>query len=162
MLTIRLATDDDFEAIWQIFHEVVQGGDVFAYTPDTSREEAYRVWMQLPKATYVALLDDTVVGSYYLKPNQPGLGSHVCNAGYMVGSAARGHGIGRKMCEHSQQEARKMNFRAMQFNLVIATNHEAIKLWQDLGFEIVGRLPQAFQHQHLGLVDALMMYKLLD
>src|SRR5436305_13454050 len=115
-----------------------------------------------PSATYVALAEGQMVGTYYLKPNQPGLGSHVCNAGYMVKGQARGQGVGRAMGLHSSLEARQAGFRAMQFNLVVATNEGAIKLWQDLGFSIIGTLPRAFNHRRLGLVDALVMYQLLD
>jgi ribosomal protein S18 acetylase RimI-like enzyme len=112
--------------------------------------------------TYVALDQGKIVGTYHIKPNHPALGAHVCNVGYMVSSNARSRGIGRAMCEHSQIEARKLGFRAMQFNLVVTTNTGAIKLWQDLGFSIVGTLPKAFRHKKRGLVDAFVMYKLLE
>ena len=102
-----------------------------------------------------------IVGSYYLKPNQPGLGSHVCNAGYVVAEVAWGQGIGTALCHHSQAQARAAGFRAMQFNLVVSTNHGAVYLWQKLGFTVVGTLPAAFNHRRYGYVDALVMYKLL-
>ena len=102
------------------------------------------------------------MGTYYIKANQPGLGSHVCNCGYMVCADARGKGIGRAMCEHSLVEARKLGFKAMQYNLVVSTNRGAIKLWQDLGFDIIGTLPGAFEHRHKGFVDAFVMYQWID
>jgi L-amino acid N-acyltransferase YncA len=159
-LTIRPATDSDAEAIWQIFHAVVAKGDTYAYAPETSREEALAIWLKAPTATFVAEDASGIIGTYYLKPNQPGLGSHVCNAGYMVAERARGRGVGREMCLHSQDAARALGFQAMQFNLVVSTN-PAVKLWQALGFTIVGTLPKAFCHRQLGLVDAYVMYKLL-
>lgn len=162
MLVIRRASDADFDAIWEIFHEVVSAGETYPFALETTKEEARAIWMQTPTATYVALTEGQMVGTYYLKPNQPSLGSHVCNAGYMVKGQARGQGVGRAMGLHSLQEARQVGFRAMQFNLVVATNQGAIKLWQDLGFSIVGTLPKAFNHRRLGLVDALVMYQLLD
>ena len=162
MLHIRKATDADFDAIWPIFHETVERGDTYAYPPNTDRAGGYNFWMEKPLATYVAVLEGQVVGTYYIKPNQIGLGDHVCNAGYMVGAQARGRGIARAMCEHSQDEARKLGFRAMQFNLVVSTNEVAVQLWLKMGYEIVGTLPQAFRHQELGFVDALVMYKLLE
>ena len=161
MLEIRKATDDDFDAIWPIFHEIVERGDTYAYPPDTDKAGGYKFWMEKPLATYVAVLDEQIVGTYYIKPNHPGLGDHVCNVGYMVGSQARGRGVARAMCEHSQTEARKLGFRAMQFNLVVSTNEVAVKLWQKMGYSIVGTLPQAFRHQTLGYVDAFVMYKSL-
>lgn len=120
-----------------------------------------RTWIEVPTATFVAVLDGKVVGTYFLKPNQPGLGSHVCNAGYAVASSARGKGIATLMCEDSQVQAVAMGFRAMQFNLVVATNERAVRLWQRLGFEIVGRLPGVFRHRQLGYVDAFVMFKTL-
>ena len=99
--------------------------------------------------------------SYFIKPNQPGQGAHVCNCGYVVAPTAQGQGVASLMCEHSQQQAVAMGFRAMQFNLVVATNEGAVRLWQRLGFRIVGTLPGAFRHRALGAVDAHVMYKAL-
>ena len=161
MLTIRQADTHEFDAMWPIIQNVLEAGDTYPYPPDTSREEAYTIWMELPRATYVAEEDDSILGTYYLKPNQPGLGSHVCNAGYMVRAEARGRGIGRAMCLHSQDEAKRLGFLAMQFNLVVSTN-PAVKLWSALGYERVGTLPKAFDHKQLGFVDALVMYRVLD
>jgi ribosomal protein S18 acetylase RimI-like enzyme len=118
--------------------------------------------MEKPKATYVAVLDENIMGTYYIKANQPGLGSHVCNCGYMVRNSARGKGIGRAMCQHSLSEARKLGFKAMQYNLVVSTNTGAVRLWQDLGFYIIGALPRAFNHREKGLVDAFVMYQWLE
>ena len=161
MLEIRQANDNDLDAIWPIFHEIIARGDTYPYPPETDKAAAYDIWMAKPLATYVALLDGQIVGTYYIKANQPGLGSHVCNAGYMVGTQARGRGVARAMCEHSLREAKKLGFRAMQFNLVVSSNEVAVNLWQRLGFSIVGTVPEAFHHQELGYVDALVMYKSL-
>ena len=161
MIDIRRAGENDWDQIWPIVHEVFQSGATYAYPPETDKEEAYQIWMASPTATYVALSDGQVVGTYYLKPNQPALGSHVCNAGYMVSSDARGRGIARKMCTHSLKEALTLGFRAMQYNLVVATNKFAIELWKSMGFEIIGTLPRAFNHKELGIVDAHVMYRLL-
>ena len=162
MLEIKLAQNDGFEAIWPIIHEVLRTGDTYPFAPETTREEAFQIWMKKPQATYVAYLDDEIVGTYYIKANQPGLGSHVCNAGYMVRAGARGQGIGKAMCKHSLGEARKLGFKAMQYNLVVSTNTGAVKLWQDMGFEIIGTLSKAFNHREKGFVDAFVMYQWLD
>ena len=156
-MVIRPATADDEDAIWALFREVARAGDVFAYDEATPREAVRQLWTP----AHVALLDGRVVGSYYVKPNQPGRGAHVCNAGYMVAADARGRGVGRAMGEHSIVEARRLGYRAMQYNFVVATNIGALALWEKLGFEVVGRLPQAFQHPRQGLVDALVLYRLL-
>lgn len=162
MLEIKLARNDGFEQIWPVIHEVLRTGDTYPFAPDTTQAEAFHIWMDKPRATYVAVLDDDIVGTYYIKANQPGLGSHVCNCGYMVRASARGKGIGRAMCLHSLGEARKLGFKAMQYNLVVSTNTGAVKLWQDLGFDIIGTLPKAFNHREKGFVDAFVMYQWLD
>lgn len=137
-------------------------GDTYAFAPDSSESDIYRAWIELPQATYVAAAGDgAILGTYYLKPNQVGLGNHVCNCGYVVAAAAQGQGIARAMCEHSQTEAIAQGFRAMQFNLVVSTNERAVRLWQGLGFQIVGMLPGAFRHVRLGYVDAFVMFKQL-
>lgn len=158
-MIIRPATLADHDAIWTIFHEVVSAGETYAYAPDTPREEALRLWFEAPRATYVAEDYGKITGTYYIKTNQPGLGAHVCNAGYMVESRARGRGVGRMLCEHSLKEARQLGYRAMQYNLVVATNEGAIRLWARLGFEVVGKLPEAFCHAERGFVDAFVMYR---
>lgn len=123
----------------------------------------HRHWIESPQFTYVATDEDgKLVGSYKLQPNQPGLGSHVCNCGYVVCAEARGKGVARALCEHSQAEALALVYRAMQFNLVVSTNEVAVRLWQKLGFEIVGTLPAAFRHGRLGFVDAYVMHKHLS
>ena len=161
MLEIREANDADFDEIWHIFHEVVEAGESFPFAHNTSKEEAHLAWIKIPTATYVAIIDNQVLGTYYIKPNQSELGAHVCNAGYMVNAAARGQGIGRSMCLHSLDEARKLGFRAMQYNLVVATNESAVNLYKQCGFSIIGTLPESFNHKRLGLVDAHVMYQLL-
>lgn len=161
MLTVREYTSD-WPALWAIMEPVFRAGETYAFDPAITEAEAQRVWIEVPAATYVAV-DETgmLLGTYYIKPNQPGLGAHVCNCGYIVAAAARGQGIASRLCEHSQDEARRLGFRAMQFNLVVSTNTGAVHLWQTLGFPIVGTLPGAFNHPRLGYVDAYVMYKQL-
>jgi L-amino acid N-acyltransferase YncA len=161
-LKIRRAEPADFEAVWPIFREIVSAGETYSFAPDTSKEEAFDTWMVKPQVTFVAELNGQIVGTYFLKANQPGLGNHVCNCGYMVSSRARGKGIASAMCEHSQVQARERGFKAMQFNCVVSTNEGAIRLWQKLGFEMVGTLPKAFRYKDMRYVDAHVMYKWLD
>ena len=125
------------------------------------REEALAFWFK--PGTHVSVVEQggVVAGSYYVRPNQPALGAHVANAGYMVAAAARGLGLGRAMGEHSLVEARRLGFRAMQFNFVVSTNETAVRLWLDLGFKIVGTLPGAFHHPTRGFVDVYVMFRSL-
>lgn len=161
-LKIRRANESDWDAIWPIFHAVVREGDTYSYDPATTKEQGRGLWLTPQGATYVACLGDRVVGTYFLKPNQPGLGSHVANAGYMVEPGEAGRGVGRAMCEHSLEEARRAGFLALQFNFVVSTNERAVALWQKMGFRIVGTLPKAFRHLRLGLVDVYVMHQFLD
>jgi RimJ/RimL family protein N-acetyltransferase len=161
-LKIREANEADFEEIWIIFHVIVSLGETYAYAQDTSRAEAKKIWLDTPRKTFVVEEDQNIVGTYYLKTNQLGAGSHVCNCGYMVSAKMRGRGIATEMCKHSQKVAVEMGYKAMQFNFVVSTNESAINLWNKMGFEIVGRLPRAFCHSHKGYVDALVMYKWLE
>jgi ribosomal protein S18 acetylase RimI-like enzyme len=158
---IREATIADFDQIWPIFQTVVTAGETYAYPRDTTREQAIRLWLETPRKTFVAEENDEILGTYYIKTNQPGGGDHVCNCGYMVSPAARGRGLASSMCEHSQQIARSLGYLAMQFNFVASTNEGALRLWTKLGFETVGRLPKAFNHPVQGYVDAVVMYKWL-
>jgi ribosomal protein S18 acetylase RimI-like enzyme len=160
-LAIRTATNADRDAVWEIFHATIAPGDAFVYDPNTPREEAEAYWFAEGTRTYVAQQAGRIVGSYILRANRPGLGDHVSNAGFMVAPEGRGLGIGRAMCEHALAEARRLGYRAMQFNFVISTNESAVHLWQELGFEIIGTLPGAFRHAQKGFVDAYVMFRLL-
>ncbi len=162
MPSIRLYQPADWPAVWQLLHSTFAAGDTYAFAPDSTEADIHTAWIDAPAATYVATAPDgTLLGTYILKPNQPGLGSHVCNCGYVVAPRAQGQGIASALCEHSQQLAIGMGFVAMQFNFVVSTNERAVRLWQRLGFAIVGTLPGAFRHRQLGLVDAFVMFKQL-
>jgi len=158
-LTLREIPPDQFERVWPIFRAVVASGDTYAYSPETTLEEARALWTTPPARCFVAESGGAVVGAYSLRPNQPGLGDHVANAGYMVAPEARGRGYANRLCEHSLEVARAAGFRAMQFNFVVSTNEAAVRTWWRQGFEIVGRVPRAFRHAQEGLTDVLIMYR---
>jgi len=160
-LVIRRATRADWPAIWPVVAAVIARGDTYALAPETPEPEAREYWMGTGLTTYVAEAAGEVVGTYALRANQPGLGAHVANAGYMVRPGAFGRGIGAALGEHSLAEARAAGFRAMQFNAVVSTNTRAVALWQRLGFAVVGTVPQAFQHRDLGYVDVHIMHRFL-
>ena len=161
-MNIREATRADFDRIWPIFKEIAAAGETYGYSPDTTKGQALKIWMDAPRKTYVLEEDGTILATYYLKTNQAGPGDHVCNCGYMVSRAARRRGFASAMCEHSQDVARALGYKAMQFNFVASTNEGAVRLWHRLGFVTVGRLPKAFNHPSKGYVDALVMYKWLE
>lgn len=160
---IRPFQASDWPALWSsVLAPTFRRGDTYAFAADIGEDEAQHVWTGLPAAIFVACdPHGAVLGSYFLKANQPGQGSHVCNCGYVVADAARGRGLAARLCEHSQQQALAMGFDAMQFNFVVSTNEGAVRLWQRMGFEIVGTLPGAFRHPQRGDVDAYVMFKKL-
>ena len=158
MLSIRPAQSSDLDAIWSILEPVIRAGDTYTLPNDLSREEALSYWLSDEHEVFVAE-DNEVLGTYYMRANQRGGGSHVANCGYMTASAATGRGVASAMCAHSLEHARGRRFRAMQFNFVVRTNERAVRLWQRHGFRIVGHLPKAFLHPELGYTDAYVMYR---
>ena len=160
-LIVRSARPDDAQAVWEIIEPVIRAGETYTLPPDMSRDAALAYWFSPQHQVFVAELHGDVVGTYYMRPNQQGGGSHVANCGYMTATTASGRGVARHMCEHSMIRAKQEGFRAMQFNFVVSTNERAVNLWLQLGFEVVGRLPGAFNHPRLGFVDALVMFQRL-
>jgi ribosomal protein S18 acetylase RimI-like enzyme len=156
---IRPATKDDWSAIWSFVEPVLRAGETYALPRDMTEAEAEAYWMGADRETFVAVEGGRILGTYYLRANQQGGGSHIANCGYITSAAATGRGVARTMCLHSIGHARERGFRGMQFNLVVSSNERAVRLWQALGFETVGRLPRAFNHPALGDVDALVMFK---
>jgi ribosomal protein S18 acetylase RimI-like enzyme len=161
-VTIRLASDDDKDAVWAILEPMIRHGETYPLPRDMSKSQALEYWFAVENETFVWQEDGVVLATYFLRANQRGGGAHVANCGYVTATDAEGRGIARGMCLHSLQRAADKGFRAMQFNFVVSSNARAVKLWSDLGFEIVGRLPGAFQHPEQGFVDALVMYKQLS
>jgi len=158
-MTIRPATDADRDAIWEIFREVIIAGETYPIEAKIPKEDALRYWFKHNAHVCVAESEKGIVGSYTLHRNQAAGGAHVANAAFIVANRARGQGIGRAMGEHCLREARRLEYRAMQFNFVVSTNASAVKLWQDLGMKIVGTLQGAFRHPTRGYVDVYVMYQ---
>ena len=162
-MTIRPYMADDWPHVWAILEPVFRAGETYAFRRDVSAEDARQAWTGGHKEVFVAVDETTgdLLGTYYLRPNFDGPGSHVCNCGYVVAGNARGRGVASRMCEHSQAHAASRGYRAMQYNLVVSTNEGAVRLWKRMGFEVIGTVPGAFRHPRLGFVDAYVMYKSL-
>jgi ribosomal protein S18 acetylase RimI-like enzyme len=158
---IRPAGLADNEAIWRVIEPALRAGETYPLPRDMTKADALGYWNAAQHRVFVAVDNSEISGTYYLRPNNGGGGAHVGNCGYMVAPAQTGRGVGRAMCLHSLARARAHGFRALQFNFVVSSNAAAVNLWQSCGFEIVGRLPDAFDHPRLGLVDALVMYRRL-
>jgi L-amino acid N-acyltransferase YncA len=156
---IRDATDDDWPAIFPIFDAVVTEGTTYAYPEGLSSEDAKALWMPgPPMRTVVAVEDDTIVGTATMGPNRPGRGAHMATASFMVDWTSRGRGVGRALGEHMLAWAREQAFRGVQFNAVVETNRAAVRLWQALGFEIIGTVPGAFRHATEDYVGLHVMF----
>lgn len=157
--SIRPMTDDDWAAVWPLFQQVVAAGDAFAYDEQTPEAVARAHWYGSGAVGYVAEEAGEVVGTYFVRPAQYGRGSHVANGGYIVAPAARGRGVASELCRHSLETARRLGYTAMLYTFVVSTNAAAVRVWEKHGFAVVGRLPKAFRHRELGLVDTLLMYR---
>ncbi len=162
MISIRKFEEKDKEQIWKIIEYVISRGDTFTDAPDSSREFALEDWCSSEKHTFVAVDEnEKILGTFYIKANQSGLGSHIANGSYMVSPKARRKGVGRLMGEYSLEEAKRLGFHAMQFNFVVKSNEKAVNLWKSLGFEIIGEIPDAYRHLENGLTNAYIMYRKL-
>ncbi|MGO9442821.1 MAG: N-acetyltransferase family protein [Terriglobales bacterium] len=158
-MIVRPAVAADSPASWRILEPVIRAGETYALPRDLSHDEALAYWFSSEYEVFVAEVDGEVLGTYHLRPNRASGGAHVANCGYVTLTTATGRGIARAMCEHSLEHARRRGFRSMQFNFVVSTNTRAVGLWQSCGFEIVGRLPEAFCHPSMGFVDAYVMFR---
>lgn len=147
--------------MWSVLEPIIREGETLAMPRDMARDAALDYWSPPSAEVFVAEHAGAIVGTYFVRPNQSGPGSHVANAGYATKLEARGQGVARLMCQHSIEHARARGYRAMQYNIVVSTNERAVRLWQAMGFAIVGRLPGAFAHPTRGDVDALVMFRSL-
>lgn len=161
-MTIREATINDHDGIWEIFEQVIKPGDTYAFDPNSKREDLPKLWFAPGMKVYVAEENGKILGTYFIKPNQAGLGAHIANCGYMVHPEARGRGLGKQLFDHSWLVAKELDYKGMQFNFVVSTNRVAVKLWKKLGFKIIGTIPKGFNHQQLGYVDAYIMFREID
>ncbi|WP_129663707.1 GNAT family N-acetyltransferase [Phytoactinopolyspora endophytica] len=161
-MQIRDYDDSDWESVWPIFREVVAAGETFVYDPDWDSEQAKGVWVEAPPAQTVVCVDgDRVLGTAKMGPNRPGPGSHVATASFMVAGQARGMGVGRSLGEYALGWAREQGYAAVQFNAVVESNHAAVLLWESLGFQIIGTVPEAFEHRSQGRVGLHIMHRYL-
>lgn len=162
-LTIRQADKaTDKPAIWRILEPIIRAGETYPLPRDMKEKAALAYWLSSLHTTFVAVENETIIGTYYIRPNNSGGGAHIANCGFMVAQDAQGKGVARAMCTHALAEATAQGYKGMQFNFVIASNVGAIGLWTSFGFETLCRLPEVFDHPKEGLVDALIMFKKLE
>lgn len=160
-ISIRLFEEPDKEPLWRIINSVISGGETYVFEPDSSREKMLNYWLAKEKRVYVACLGNELMATFTIKPNMPDRGSHVANASYMVDPLHSGKGVGELIGMYSLEEAKRLGYQAMQFNIVIKSNERAVNLWKRIGFEIIGEVPNAFNHPRFGMTNAYIMYKAL-
>lgn len=160
-MLVRPASRRDDEGIWRIMEPIIRAGETYPLASDMSKADALNYWHGPEDEVFVVEAGDEILGTYHLRPNQAGGGSHIANVGYMTSSTATGKGVGRQMVEHSLQQAREKGFKAIQFNFVVSTNEHAVRLYKNFGFETIGTVPLAFLHPKRGYVDVLVMFKTL-
>ncbi len=160
-IKITPATSADEERIWALLQPVFRAGDTYAVDPLIDRDAAIAYWMEADKTAFILRIEGQAVGTYYIRPNQPGGGAHICNCGFITAPSARGNGVARRMLDHALIEAKQQGYQAMQFNFVLASNQRALGIWQRNGFATIGRIPQAFLHPKQGYVDALILHRSL-
>lgn len=159
-MLIRPATDADWPSILPFFTAIVDAGETYAYASGLTSDEAKALWLGQHRVV-VAEEDGRVLGSATMGPNRGGRGSHVGTASFMVDESARGTGVGRALGEHVLAWSKEAGFRAVQFNAVVETNTGAVRLWQSLGFRIIGTVPEAFDSRAHGLVGLHVMHRYL-
>lgn len=161
-MQIREYKDADWPLVWPVFQEIVVTGETYAYDPGWSSDEAKSVWEEAaPGHTIVVCDGPRILGTAKMGPNRSGRGSHVSTASFMVASDARGRGAGRALTEYALAWTTEQNYAAMQFNAVVESNHAAVRLYQALGFHIIGTVPEAFEHPVLGRVGLHVMHRFL-
>ncbi len=158
-IKIRPSEKKDFDEIWRIFKSVIASGNTYVNRAETTKDEARAKWENKNAKTFVAEIDEKIVGVSLLKPNYVDRGSHVANASYIVDENLRGAGIGKALALHSISTAKELGYKAMQFNFVVSTNVAAVNLWKSVGFKIIGTIPKGFNHKDSGYVDAFVMFR---
>lgn len=162
-MLIREFHSSDWSQIFSFFSEIVAAGETYAYPENLSTEEARDLWVASPPGqTVVAVDGEQVLGSASMGPNRPGRGSHIATASFMVDPGRQGGGVGRALGQSVIAWARDSGYRGIQFNAVVETNESAVRLWESLGFEIVGTVPGAFDHRRLGYVGLHVMFMALS
>lgn len=162
VVNIRRATDQDWPLIYPFYAAIMAEGKTYPFPERQTLDEARPWWMEQPPGqTVVAVTGSAILGSAKMGPNRPGRGSHVATASFLVDPARQGEGVGRALGEYVLDWCRSAGFAAIQFNAVVESNVRAVRLWQSLGLQIIGTVPESFDHPDHGLVGLHIMYRRL-
>lgn len=166
-IVLDVMRPDEMETVRAMLNAVVAEGVSYPQSQPLTPTEFAHYWLKGEAfvvrlaADYADLASSTIVGAFYLKPNFPGRCGHIGNAGFIVVPKLRGQGLGRFMGETMLTLARDRGYRAIMYNLVFATNVPSLRLWESMGFEEIGRIPEGACLPDGQYVDAVMLYKLL-
>ncbi|WP_433412207.1 N-acetyltransferase family protein [Microtetraspora malaysiensis] len=161
-MIIRDADDHDWADIYPFYAAIMAEGRTYPFPENQTLEEARPWWMeQAPGKTVVAVSDGVIIGSAKMGPNRPGRASHVATASFLVDPTHQGKGTGRALGQYVLDWCRAEGFHSIQFNAVVESNHRAVHLWRSLGFDVIGTVPEAFDHPDDGLVGLHVMYQRL-
>lgn len=162
MIKISHLPKEDFHRIWHVFQAVLANGRTYALPDTMDLDEAATLWCTGERTAYIAEDEaGQVIGTFYLRANMPGPGSHIANGGIMIAHEMRGKGYGMALAQEMIAKAKASGYRAIQFNNVVETNTASLAIWKQLGFSEIGCVPEAFQHKDKGLVDSFILYKKL-
>ena len=160
-MIIREARAADWAQISPLFERIVEDGETYAYPPGLDGAEAERLWTGQGRVV-VAVEGDRVLGTATMGPDRAGRGAHVATGSVMVDPDGAGQGVGKALGRHLIEWATGEGFSAIRFDAVVETNATAVRLWQSLGFRIVGTVPKAFDSRRHGLVGLHVMWRPLS
>ncbi|MGN0487618.1 MAG: GNAT family N-acetyltransferase [Acutalibacteraceae bacterium] len=159
---VRKYRPEDLPAMTAIWNEVVRQGDAFPQEEELTEESAKEFFAA---QTYSGVACDhdsgNILGLYILHPNNIGRCGHICNASYAVASSCRGQGVGRTLVLDCMKKGKDFGFRVLQFNAVVATNAGARHLYEKLGFQQLGTIPDGFRMKDGSYEDICPYYHIL-
>ncbi|PLB48466.1 hypothetical protein P170DRAFT_319125, partial [Aspergillus steynii IBT 23096] len=158
------------EFLHEQYNAEILRGDTRAQDSPLKREDFANYWFNewADVATLAteghdgSLLDSSdwkggYVGALRIMSNYPARSSHICHADFVtaptIARRSALEGLGRAYLEY----AAELGYAYAMFNLVFATDTEFIAALKKLGFEIIGRIPQAARvKDQEELVDAFV------
>ena len=161
-ISVRQYRDGDLAAMIAIWNEIVEEGIAFPQEDllDMASGAAF-----FASQSWTAVAENTetgeILGLYILHPNNVGRCGHTSNASSAVSPACRGLHIGEKLVMDSLVQGKRLGFRVLQFNAVVATNTHARHLYERLGFVQLGVIPGGFRMKDGHYEDICPYYHLL-
>lgn len=144
-ITIRPYLPSDLPELIRIWNQVVEDGVAFPQEEYLDAETGAAFFAQQDLTAAAVDETGTVRGLYILHPNNIGRCGHICNASYAVERTCRGLHIGHALVSDCLVQGKRLGYRILQFNAVVATNTHARHLYERLGFIQLGTIPSGFR-----------------